>query len=235
VFLSSRAVYGEGRYECAEHATTYGAPCCSRALPEPSRETDPHHPASVYGTTKSDAEAAMADARVPVSVIRPQNVIGPGQSLHNPYTGVLAAFLAQLRDGRPVTVYGDGHQTRDFVHVRDLTALIVWCLANPATRVMNCGTGTRTSLLELASFSAAAAPVSNPGITHVDVTRAGDIVHACASLTEVVAAGAPVPRTTTEAGVAEFIRWGWDRPGAKASAWDEALETLVRRGLAGAD
>ena len=115
VSLSSRAVYGEGSAD------------------RPSFEDDPHNPVSVYGETKSLAEvqALTAADRIPLTIIRPQNVIGPGQALHNPYTGVLAAFLAMLREQRPLTVYGDGRQTRDFVHVTDLVELIVWCLANP--------------------------------------------------------------------------------------------------------
>ena len=71
--------------------------------PAPSREDDPHRPVSVYGETKSLGEAVAspcAVTAVPLTVVRPQNVIGPGQALHNPYTGVLAAFLAMLREER---------------------------------------------------------------------------------------------------------------------------------------
>ena len=81
VALSSRAVYGDGAPGRASH------------------EDDPHRPVSVYGETKSLGEAALAGLDVPLTVIRPQNVVGPGQALHNPYTGVLAAFVARLREG----------------------------------------------------------------------------------------------------------------------------------------
>ena len=165
VVVSSRAVYGEGAYGCPEHGRTFGARCCSLARPLASTEDDPHRPVSVYGETKSAAERVAAQecaGRVPITVIRPQNVIGPGQALHNPYTGVLAAFLAMLRDGRPLTVYGDGHQTRDFVHVDDLAALLAHAVARPpspgAPLVLNSGTGVRTSLVELAHLAGAAAP-----------------------------------------------------------------------------
>ena len=218
VSLSSRAVYGEGSAD------------------RPSFEDDPHNPVSVYGETKSLAEvqALTAADRIPLTIIRPQNVIGPGQALHNPYTGVLAAFLAMLREQRPLTVYGDGRQTRDFVHVTDLVELIVWCLANPPAagdpRTLNSGTGVRTTLRELAQYAIDASPYA-VDVEHVNVHRAGDIDHACASLNRLQELGAPVPRWTSQEAVMDFIRWSWDRPGAAASAWEDALGELSERGL----
>jgi dTDP-L-rhamnose 4-epimerase len=217
VSVSSRAVYGDGRPD------------------RPSYEDDPHRPVSVYGETKSEGERVLAGLDVPVTIVRPQNVIGPGQALHNPYTGVLAAFVARLREGLPVQVYGDGTQTRDFVHVHDLARLLHWAVENPADRVLNHGTGIRTTLLELARLTIDAAPVPDPGIEHVAVTRAGDIQHACASLARLREAGAPLPEISPADAVADFVTWAWDRPGARASAWNDALEELAERGLASSD
>ena len=238
VVMSSRAVYGEGRYQCRDHRPTFGRPCCSAATPAPSREDDPHHPVSVYGETKSLAESvavAVCGDRVPVTVVRPQNVIGPGQSLHNPYTGVLAAFLAMLREDRPLTVYGDGHQTRDFVHVDDVAALLTHLVAHPpvpgAPLVLNCGTGVRTSLVGLAALAAEAAPLNSRGVVHVEVHRAGDIEHACADLARLTEAGCPPPARSTAEAVHDFVRASWERPGVAASAWDDALGELADRGL----
>lgn len=240
VALSSRAVYGEGRYACSEHGLTHGGSCCERAEPVASTEDDEHHPVSVYGETKSAGEAELTSVAgsVPVTVVRPQNVIGPGQSLHNPYTGVLAAFLAMLREHKPVTVYGNGTQTRDFVHVSDLAALLAWCLEHPADmpgpRVLNCGSGTRTTLLELAHQAAAGRPQDEQEpveVVHREVHRAGDITHACADLRRLREIGAPLPRWSTADAVADFIAFSWDRPGAEAATWDAALDELARRGL----
>ncbi len=236
VSLSSRAVYGEGRYRTPSGEVTYGVPPAG-SLPEPSQEDDPHVPVSVYGTTKSRGEAAVADIAddIPVTILRPQNVVGPGQALHNPYTGVLAAWLARLREGRPLLVYGDGHQTRDMVHVGDLAALIEWCLANPAPlgapRVLNCGTGVRTTLTELAGYAIEGSPSRTGHIEHVEIHRAGDIDHACASLARLAEVGAPQPTCSTRDAVVDFIAWSWDRPGAKSQAWDDALDELATRGL----
>lgn len=238
VSLSSRAVYGEGRHECAVHATTFGAACCDLAVPAASTEDDDHRPVSVYGETKSLAESAAlaaVDGRSALSIVRPQNVIGPGQALHNPYTGVLAAFLAMLRERRALTLYGDGTQTRDFIHVSDLADLLAWLLENPppvgSPLVLNAGTGVRTTLLELADHAIEGSGLPSPGITHLDVHRAGDIDDACADLSRLRAVGGPLPQWTTRAAIVDFIRWSWDKPGARAQAWDQALEELEERGL----
>lgn len=238
VSLSSRAVYGEGRYRCPDGSVQFGSPTCPDAVPEASGENDDHVPVSVYGQTKSEGEAILHEfaAEIPIAIVRPQNVIGPGQALHNPYTGVLAAFLARLREGLPLLVYGDGHQTRDFVHVDDLTAVIAWLAVRlidepPSLVTLNCGTGVRTNLEQLAAYAIAGTPTRTGSVEHVAVHRAGDIEHACADLTLARTLGAPAPRWSTEDAVAHFIAWSWDKPGAASQAWDAALGELTERGL----
>jgi dTDP-L-rhamnose 4-epimerase len=240
VAVSSRAVYGNGRHECADHGTSFGDACCGRARPAASSEDDPHRPVSVYGETKSEGEVVLAGLGVPVTVIRPQNVIGAGQALHNPYTGVLAAFLARLREDKPLTVYGDGSQTRDFVHVSDLARLIAWTIQEPGepgpVRILNSGAGVRTTLLELAQYAAEGSPRGSAPIEHLDVHRAGDIDHACADLTRLRQVGAPGPAWSTRDAIVDFIRSSWELPGASSDTWDLALGELAERGLTrGAD
>lgn len=237
IAMSSRAVYGNGRFECLSHGTRFGEPCCPAASPAASTEDDPHTPVSFYGETKSEGELVLRSIvdEVPVTVIRPQNVIGPGQALHNPYTGVLAAFLARLREGRPLVVYGDGSATRDFIHVEDLSRLIAWCVTHPAAEgdptVLNAGSGVRTSLDELADAAVAGSGRVDVSVEHVDVHRAGDIEHACADLSRLVELEAPLPRWSTRDAIIDFVRRSWDKPGAASSAWDRALVELDERGL----
>lgn len=238
VAMSSRAVYGEGRYDCPDHGTSYGPACCALAHPAPSRETDPLRPLSVYGETKAEGESVLAAevaTEVPVAIVRPQNVVGPGQDLHNPYTGVLAAFLARLKEGRPITVYGDGTQTRDFVHVQDVARLLAWLVTREETvgepLVLNSGTGVRTNLTELAHYAAAGSPTPDAPVEYLDVHRAGDIEHAVADMSHNAQVGAPLPQVSTATAVAEFISRSWDKPGAPSVIWDEALQELAGRGL----
>ncbi|MBS1847115.1 MAG: NAD(P)-dependent oxidoreductase [Actinobacteria bacterium] len=238
VFFSSRAVYGEGRWDCGAHGPHTSSRCCRDAQPAASRETDPVAPVSIYGETKAAAERLFQDGAagdVPVSIVRPQNVIGEGQSLHNPYTGVLAAFLACLREGLPVQVYGDGHQTRDFVHVSDVVAATRMLLERrPSTTdvlTVNLGSGRRTTLVELADLAIAGAPDGGT-MEFVDVHRAGDIEHACAEVTWARECGLPTPGVTVDDAVARFVADGWTRQGAPAAAWEDALGLLRLRGLA---
>lgn len=234
IALSSRAVYGEGLIAAEDGSGDFGA----AGNLKPSHEDDPHDPVSYYGETKSMGEAILTGAAkdVPVTIIRPQNVVGPGQALHNPYTGVLAAFLARLREGRSLAVYGDGSQTRDFVHVSDLADLIIWNLQNPANvgeaRILNCGTGSRTTLTQLAEYAIAAVPTIETRIEYVSVHRAGDIDHACADLRRLRELGAPMPRRSSAEAVRDFVLASWD-DGSVASSdlWDRALQELEGRGL----
>lgn len=239
ISLSSRAVYGEGRYRHPDGSVSFGAPTVPGAIPEDSRETDEHRPVSVYGETKSEGEALLAgySSDIPVSIVRPQNVVGPGQALHNPYTGVLAAFLARMREGKVLQVYGDGEQTRDFVAVQDVAELLAWLALHPGglgtARVLNAGTGVRSTMNQIARFALSGAPDGGHGMEHVDVHRAGDIEHACSDQSHSRAIGAPQPVISTEQAVSSFIAWSWDRPGASSRLWDAALEELEQHGLTG--
>lgn len=223
VSLSSRAVYGEG---FADRGTV---------------ESDAHKPLSVYGETKSEAEdivRELCQGVVGATIVRPQNVIGPGQALHNPYTGVLAAFLARLREGKNLSVYGDGTATRDFIHVEDVANFLIWCMNNQpdvadSPRILNCGSGERITLDQLAQYSIDAVPGgSNAVIEHVEVKRAGDIDHALADMTLAQELGAPLATWKARESIADFIQKSWEVPGAKSEAWDTALEELTERGLA---
>lgn len=238
VSMSSRAVYGQGRYEYPDGSVEFGLPTREGAKPGASHEDDPHMPVSVYGETKSEAEKLLVNDfadRIPVTIIRPQNVIGPGQALKNPYTGVLAAFLARLREGRPIEVYGDGSATRDFQHVQDLAATIAWCVLNPPevgqARVLNAGTGYRTDLTELARAAIAGSPSGEAEIQYRPVHRAGDIDHALADLTRQRELGVPPSTWSSHDAVADFIRRSWNGTKVDSSIWDKALEELSERGL----
>lgn len=220
VSVSSRAVYGEGDSVI------------------PTSESTPHAPLSEYGVTKSDAEMLAVDVcrgSVPLTIVRPQNVIGFGQALSNPYTGVLSAFLARLKEGKPLTIYGTGEQTRDFVHVSDVAKLLIWALENATAadspRVLNSGSGERVTLNQLAEYAIHASPRRDTAVTHVDVKRAGDIDHAAADITRLSEVGAPLPQVTTRDAVADFIQKSWKLDGANSSAWDDALEELREKGL----
>ena len=127
----------------------------------PTPETEPCRPNSYYGITKHAAERYVhATAERPdlgfdfrVTSLRMFSVYGPGQSYNNPYQGVLGIFSGNLLRGEPITIFGDGEQTRDFVYVDDIVDGWVRALNTPASGggVFNLGSGRSTSINQLAA------------------------------------------------------------------------------------
>ena len=132
----------------------------------PTPETEPCQPDSYYGITKYAAEryvhstAERPDLGFDFSVtsLRMFSVYGPGQSFNNPYQGVLGIFSGNLLRGEPITIFGDGEQTRDFVFIDDIVDGWVRALNTPAARggIINLGSGRSLSINELAAHVIAA-------------------------------------------------------------------------------
>lgn len=151
-----------------------------------SEEAEPH-PLSPYASSKLAMEGvAQLYARVhrlPTLCLRYFNVFGPGQSAESEYAAVIPQFIDRMRQGEPAVIEGDGEQTRDFVHVRDVV-YANWLAANakPGVQgVVNIGSGHSRSVLELVQFlqelvPGAPSPLSAP-------PRPGDIRHSEADLT----------------------------------------------------
>lgn len=145
----------------ASSMTVYGD---TEVLPTP--EDTPCAPVSYYGITKYAAERYVhttarrvdLDFAFHVTSFRMYNVYGPRQALDNPYQGVLGIFLGNLLRGEPLTIFGDGAQSRDFIYVADIVDAWVAALDNPASygQVINLGSGRQTSINELADLCLAA-------------------------------------------------------------------------------
>jgi len=137
----------------ASSMTAYGEPDAI-----PTAEDAPCIPVSYYGVTKYAAEryahiaAESSDAEFSVTSLRMFNVFGPRQGVDNPYQGVLAIFIGNVLRGEPITIHGDGRQTRDFVYVADVVDAWMRVLDADAAfgRVFNVGSGRETSVNELA-------------------------------------------------------------------------------------
>lgn len=125
--------------------------------PQPIDEQHPTHPISPYGVSKLALEQlvhGMAQAAgIGSTVLRFFNTYGPGQAL-SPYVGVVTIFANALRDGRAPTIFGDGEQCRDFVHVLDVTQALLRALDAPEASgaTYNVGTGIATSVNQLYSL-----------------------------------------------------------------------------------
>jgi len=163
VFASSAAVYGEGS-------------------DAPQREPDLRsRPLSPYGAAKLASENLLfGHAAACDTVVRCQrffNVYGPRQDPASPYSGVISIFDREYRAGRPVTIFGDGRQTRDFVSVHDVARANVLAATRPnlSSGVANICTGRATSLWRLAEIFAARHPEVKP--PRRAAARRGDIRH----------------------------------------------------------
>jgi UDP-glucose 4-epimerase len=183
----------------------------------PTPEVTPCEPVSYYGITKYAAERYVrTTAERPdlsftfnVSCFRMYNVYGPRQSVDNPYQGVLGIFLGNVLRGEPITIYGDGRQSRDFVYIDDVVNAWVIALCNPASygQVFNLGSGRQLAIKDLARIV-----VETVGdrrdypIVH-GATRPGEVRRVEADISRARAVLGWVPRVPFERGLAETAEW----------------------------
>ena len=250
---SSMSIYGEGQHGNPRTGETGLAPwvrpesqLAARTWdvlgddgaplePEPTAETKPLRPTSIYAIGKRDHEemflAVGAAYGIPAVALRFFNVYGERQALSNPYTGVAAIFASRLLNDRSPVVFEDGEQTRDFVDVRDIARCCALALEQDGAdgRTLNVGTGRPTSVIEVARVIARGLGKEiEPEI--VNEYRAGDIRHCYADTglaNELLGFRAEIP---FEAGMQELLVWLEGQEAADSV--DAAREALVARGLA---
>jgi dTDP-L-rhamnose 4-epimerase len=252
IVASSRAIYGEGKYRCEEHGVVYPSqrsaenlhagkyephcPLCDAPCnPEATTEDSPFCPLSFYGLTKQVQEQmVLLFARAQgfsAFGLRYQNVYGPGQSLNNPYTGILAIFANVARSNSAIQVFEDGQESRDFVYVEDAVEATWLCLQtkDSAAESFNVGTGKSTTVLQVAreivGFLGSTSAISITG-----AFRLGDIRHNFASTEKIQRAVGFVPRTSFAAGLKQFLCWAKDQE-TVSSGYESSLRQLQERGL----
>lgn len=185
----------------------------------PTPETEPCRPDSYYGITKFAAErfvhatAARPDLGfgLDVTSLRMFSVFGPGQAWDNPYQGVLGIYLGRIQRGEPITIFGDGEQTRDFVFIDDIVDGWLGALENPratAGKVFNLGSGRPLSINDLAAKVLAA-----HGFGHDDYdvrhlpARPGEQRQVQADIRAARETFGWQPKTSFEDGLAATMRW----------------------------
>lgn len=225
LLASSRAVYGEGMWRevgtgrrfspgqrshqqlLARHWDFPG----SEPLPAVAGDTMPH-PTSIYGATKLAQESFLSSwscARdVPLTVLRLQNVYGPGQSLLNPYTGLLPLLVQRAARGESLEVYEDGAMRRDFVHIDDVTsAFAAACARPPATSVLtlDIGCGVGAPILDVAETISATMGAGSPQVT--GAFRDGDVRHTWCTTDAAEHELGWRPEIAWREGIAAYARW----------------------------
>jgi UDP-glucose 4-epimerase len=193
VYVSSSEVYGTAKYV-------------------PMTEDHPTFPCTVYGASKLAGECyARAYHRTygyPTVVVRPFNTYGP-RSHHEGDSGeVIPKFLLRCLAGKPMVIFGDGTQTRDFSHVSDTAAGIL--LAGEHDRVVgdtiNLGSGGEVSINALASQVALSAGRPDASIRH-EAPRPGDVLRLCADVSRARATIGYRPRVPLAEGLTRLLEW----------------------------
>jgi dTDP-L-rhamnose 4-epimerase len=252
VVASSRSVYGEGRYMSEELGAVYpthrsaadmGAgrfevtyPGCRKPLVlAPTDEESKLHPSSVYGITKQNQEQLVMTVCPTLGIapvaFRYQNVYGPGQSLANPYTGILSIFSNLAMAGQPINVFEDGKESRDFVFIDDVVQATTLGIerTQAAGNVFNVGAGAPTDVLTVAHAVARNLGAQVP-ITVTGSFRLGDIRHNYACLAKVRSLLGYEPRYDFERGVALFCAWARSQ-GTTRSDFAGSLREMEDKGL----
>ncbi|MBV4537367.1 NAD-dependent epimerase/dehydratase family protein [Pseudomonas urmiensis] len=227
VVASSRAIYGEGKYQGRNGFVYPGARSLRDlqagifecrdpetgdiATPVPTDESSRIHPSSIYGITKQVQEQLMltggASLGIGAVALRYQNVYGPGQSLKNPYTGILSIFSTLLLQGKDVNIFEDGKESRDFVFIDDVIDATIAAIDSDVTgTAYNVGTGEATDVLTVAHLLK-----SNYGVGgEIKVSgnfRIGDIRHNIADLSNIKHDIGFVPKVSFIEGVKAFSQW----------------------------
>jgi dTDP-L-rhamnose 4-epimerase len=253
VLASSRSIYGEGAYLDGENHLVHPESRSSAALedgnwdflsgsghelvPTGTPVDLPPKPASIYAATKLAQEGivriACIASGIETSILRFQNVYGEGQSLRNPYTGIISIFYNRMRQGLPVNIYEDGNESRDFVHVSDVVEALLTSGSKITTQdhiVANVGSGIPTSVMELAEIIKKQGDFEVP-LKVTGQYRVGDIRHCYANLDCAHHLLSYSPKIALHEGIKRFISWASSEPISQDLS-EFALQELSLKGLA---
>ena len=191
IYASSAAVYGD-----------------VKTLP--ISELAPKHPLSAYGADKFGCELHAAIASqihgIPTVGLRFFNVYGPRQDPRSPYSGVISIFCQRVLAGQSVTIHGDGEQTRDFIYVGDVVAVLMAAMRLlPKAAVFNVCTGQATSIGTLANTIMRLAG-QQTSIEYSEARR-GDIRHSIGSPGNMQSALGPIEPTSIDDGLQQVLTW----------------------------
>lgn len=181
-------------------------------------------PASVYASTKLMQEYLLQQAfwgtEVEIGVLRLQNVYGPGQSLNNPYTGVISIFARQLEEGKRLNIFEDGEITRDFVLVDDVVdAFVAMGAAEACPReILDIGSGEGVTIHDMARMLSEMLGRDPDDMTVTGAFRAGDIRYAVADVSRAKAALDWRPKHDIRSGLTRFVTWSRETFAEKETA-----------------
>lgn len=251
VIASSRSIYGEGKFIHPELGAVYPNHRVEADMLAGDFEvkyngysnlklvaTDEEskiHPSSVYGITKQNQEQMIMTVCPTIGIaavaFRYQNVYGPGQSLSNPYTGILSIFSTQIRNNNGIQIFEDGKETRDFVFIDDVVNATILGIEKEEANgeVFNVGTGVATDVLTVADSLIKAYNIEVP-VTVTGRFRLGDIRHNYADMSKISRILGFAPQVFFEEGINKFSSWVLQQ-GIQEDKLGESLEEMKKKGL----
>lgn len=248
----SRAVYGEGKYHCENCGDVYPLDrkdedmsngdfechcpkCGNRVTLVGTTEDSEIHPSSVYGISKQVqgqlVHLVCATIGVEAVSFRYQNVYGPGQSLSNPYTGILSIFSTRIKNHNGINIFEDGMETRDFVYIDDVVDATILGLEVPKAsgHVFNIGTGIATNVLTVANTLCEKYGIEVP-IRVSRNYRLGDIRHNYADITLARQILGFEPKWSFSDGIEQFTKWV-NTQQIQKDKYEVSIEEMKKKGL----
>ncbi len=251
ILASSRAVYGEGKYlnedseiVFPEHRNVefmqrgiFGMTDEKGKILEniPTDENSKLHPVSFYGLTKLQQEQIVENISKSINlnfvILRYQNVYGVGQSLKNPYTGILSIFSTQILNGSNLNIFEDGLPTRDFVNIADTVEATIRALEKDSAnnQIINVGTGIGTTVLNVAE-TLVKKYNKETAINISGDFRIGDIRHNVASLKKMKELLDFEPTINFENGLDHFADWVLTQP-IEENMLSQSLKEMQEKGF----
>ena len=252
IVASSRSIYGEGKYDCPKCGIVYPNErkdedmkngdfsvkcphCGANAKLMPTDEESKIHPSSIYGITKQVQEQMFLvmgkSLNIPAVAFRYQNVYGAGQSLSNPYTGILSIFSTRIKNGNDINIFEDGKESRDFVYVDDVVEATILGIEKDEANyeVFNVGLGEAIDVNTVASTLTRAYD-SNSKITISGNYRLGDIRDNYADLKKIKSKLGFEPKISFEEGIKRFTAWV-NAQKVVEDKYEKSIEEMKEKGL----
>ncbi len=252
ILSSSRSVYGEGKYKSKNQLIQYPKSrkindlekgifnlLCEYTNEEmmavPTDEESLINPKSIYALTKYAQEKMILlisqSLTINPVILRYQNVFGPGQSLSNPYTGILSIFSTRILNGNNLDIYEDGLESRDFVYIDDVIDATILAIENERANgeIFNVGSGIPTTVKEVAE-SLKKLYNSDVNINVSGKFRLGDIRHNYADLSKVESFLGYKPKYDFQEGITKFVKWVKNQE-IKEDKYEKSIQELKEKGL----
>jgi len=252
IVASSRAIYGEGKYLCDKDGVVFPeqrkekdmaagdfsihCPTCNKPVKVVATdERSPALPSSVYGVTKLTQEQMVLSVGKALGIsaiaLRYQNVYGPGQSLSNPYTGILSIFSTRIRNKASINIFEDGNESRDFVFIDDIVNITAQAVEHKEkiVDVFNVGSGVPTDVKTIAKS------LQNLLGESVETKisgqfRMGDIRHNFADLNKLKSTFSFEPAVNIEKGLSIFVDWVKSEE-IQSDNYEKSIQELKDKGL----